>query len=64
MKSKYEFVESKKQKAVAFPALGIMTIGSGEKKNNGKGAEGKYVILYGKESTGSLPFFQFIDIYD
>lgn len=46
MKEKYEWAESKKKKAVAFPALGLFTVGCGEKKNGGKGAEGKYVCLF------------------
>jgi len=41
MKKDHKFIESKKQKAVAFPDLGIFTVGCGEKKNTGKGAEGR-----------------------
>ena len=59
MKAKYEFIESKKKKAVGFPTLGILTVGCGEKKNGGKGADGKYVTL-----DGAGHDFQFINVYD
>jgi hypothetical protein len=62
MKSKYKYIESKKKKAVAFPTLGIFTLGCGEKKNSGKGAEGKAIFLYNKEAMDSkIPF---IDMWD
>jgi hypothetical protein len=60
MKAKYEFANSKKGKATVFPTLGILAIGCGEKKNSGKGADGKYVILGVERSINN----RFIDIYD
>jgi len=62
MKKDHEFIESKKQKAVAFPDLGIFTVGCGEKKNTGKGAEGKTIMLCNKKT---MPHFtKFIDMWD
>lgn len=62
MKSKYDYVESKKKKAVAFPSLGIFTIGCGDKKNTGKGADGKIVFLCRHDILKS--FTRFIDMWD
>jgi hypothetical protein len=62
MKAKYEHIDSKKQKATVFPSLGIMAVGCGEKKNNAKGAEGKYVCLYHPEAFQLSG--RFIDTYE
>lgn len=62
MKEKYEYIESKKKKAVAFPTLGIFTMGCGDKKNNRKGAEGKVIYLCNEESIKS--FIRYIDMWD
>lgn len=62
MKSCYEHIESKKKKAVAFPTLGIFSLGCGEKKNKGKGAEGKVVFLCNSEVMASHT--RFIDMWD
>jgi hypothetical protein len=64
MKEKYAFIESKKKKAVAFPSLGLLTVGCGEKKNSGKGADGKYTVLYGRKAVEGSSAFRFIDVYD
>jgi|GEM_PF-5754853 len=62
MKSKYEYIESKKKKAVDFTKLGIFTLGCGEKKNNGKGADGKVVFLYNRKVMDSYAYK--IDMWD
>lgn len=62
MKSKYEYIESKKKKAVAFPSLGIFTLGCGDKKNGGKGAEGKVIYLCRHDVLNS--FIRHIDLWD
>jgi len=62
MKSKYKHINSKKQTATVFPTLGIMAVGCGEKKNNRKGADGKYVELIPNDRVNSIS--RFIDMYD
>ena len=62
MKSKYQHIDSKKGKATAFPELGILAVGCGAKKNNGKGADGKYVKSLLQERFDS--YTEFIAIFD
>jgi len=60
MKATHEYVDSKKGKATMFPALGMITIGCGEKKNTGNGAEGKIIILFNEK----FRYRGLLDMYD
>ena len=62
MRARYEHVVSKKGKAVAFPTLGIFSIGCGEKKNNRNGGEGKVLYLGNAEALAS--WIGRIDMWD
>lgn len=50
MKSQYFYTESKKKTAVAFPTLGILTVGCGEKENDAHTEKGKLIFFCNSEA--------------
>jgi hypothetical protein len=49
MKAQYLYTESKRKTAVAFPTLGILTVGCGEKENDAHTEKGKLVFFCNSE---------------